>query len=81
MRVGVEGGVSWRGTTPSTLLEESDAYFRVPPGNALRTYDIAPDGRRFVMIKTGGAEAGVVPPTIIVVQHFDEMLKRLVPTK
>jgi hypothetical protein len=33
------------------------------------------------MIKALGSDAGAAPPTIIVVQHWDEELKRLVPTK
>jgi hypothetical protein len=32
------------------------------------------------MIKAPGADAGVAPPAIIVVQHWDEELKRLVAT-
>ena len=35
---------------------------------------------RFLMIKAPGADAGVAPPAIIVVQHWDEELKRLVAT-
>jgi hypothetical protein len=33
------------------------------------------------MLKAAGGEAASVPPQIVVVQHFDEELKRLVPTK
>jgi hypothetical protein len=33
------------------------------------------------MIKALSADPTTVPPNIIVVQHFDEELKRLVPTK
>jgi hypothetical protein len=40
------------------------------------------DGKRFLMIKEGvGAGQTAAAPKIIVVQHFDEELKRLVPTK
>jgi hypothetical protein len=45
-----------------------------------RAYDVSPDGRRFLMIKAPGTEAGAAPPALIVVQHWDEELKRLVPT-
>jgi hypothetical protein len=41
---------------------------------------VSPDGQRFLMIKAPGADAGVPPPAIIVVQHWDEELKRLVAT-
>jgi hypothetical protein len=70
---------SWAATTPTLLIKEG--YVTVPGGNPGRTYDISPDGQRFLLIKAGGgAEQAAVPITLIVVQHFDEELKRLVPT-
>ncbi|MGH9258028.1 MAG: TolB family protein, partial [Vicinamibacterales bacterium] len=49
-------------------------------GAANREYDVSPDGKRFLMIKEGtGAEDASAPPQLVVVQHFDEELKRLVP--
>jgi hypothetical protein len=50
-------------------------------GNFGRTYDMSRDGKRLLMIKEGGADQSTTPPQLIVVQHFDEELKRLVPTK
>jgi hypothetical protein len=45
-------------------------------------YDMSLDGQRFLMIKEGGGtDQSAAAPQIIVVQHFDEELKRLVPTK
>ncbi len=45
-----------------------------------RTYDIAPDGQRFVMIKESGeASRPAASPEIILVQNWLEELKRLVP--
>jgi len=48
-------------------------------------YDIAPDGRRFLMIKaSGGSESSPTstePRSLVVVQHFDEELKRLLPAR
>jgi hypothetical protein len=44
-------------------------------------YDVSPDGQRFLMIKNAEADAKVSPPQIIVVQNWDQELKRLVPTK
>ena len=49
--------------------------------NSGRHYDIAPDGQRFLMIKERGADGTAAPASIIVVQHWVEELKRLVPTK
>ena len=45
-----------------------------------RTYDVARDGRRFLMIKEV-REPGEVdrPALIVVIQHWFEELKRLVP--
>ena len=79
MRVGVERASSWAATTPTLLVKEG---YVTNPGNPGRTYDIAPDGQRFLMIKEGGnSDLTAAPPQIIVVQHWTEELKRLVPTK
>ena len=80
MRVGVERASSWAATAPTTLVKEG--YVTVPGGNPGRTYDISPDGQRFLMIKEGGgSDQTVEPPQVIVVQHWTEELKRLVPIK
>jgi hypothetical protein len=63
----------------ATLVKEG--HLTVPAGNAGRTYDVAPDGQRFLMIKRGGTESVTPPTSLIVVQHWDQELKRLVPTK
>ena len=52
MRVGVERGPSWAATTPTQLVKEG--YFTIPAVDTGRTYDISPDGQRFLMIKEGG---------------------------
>ena len=80
MRVGVERASSWAATTPTLLVKEG--YFTIPDGTLGRTYDITPDGQRFLMIKeAGGTDQTAAPLQIIVVQHWTEELKRLVPTK
>ena len=78
MRVGVARGPSWAATTPTLLVKEG--YFTIPNWWG-RSYDISPDGQRFLMIKEGAADGAAAPPSIIVVQHWVEELKRLVPTK
>jgi len=78
MRVGVGRAASWAATTPTMLLKEGSVM--TPENNVGRTYDISPDDQRFLMVKAVNA-ANAPPPQLIVVQHFDEMLKRLVPTK
>ena len=78
MRVGVARGPSWAATTPTLLVKEG--YFTIPNWWG-RSYDISADGQRFLMIKEGGADGTAAPASIIVVQHWVEELKRLVPTK
>jgi eukaryotic-like serine/threonine-protein kinase len=81
MRVALEPSASWAATTPTTLVKEG--YF-TNPGDVLsgRTLDISPDGERFLMVKSsGGTDQTALQPRIVVVQRFDEELKRLVPAK
>ncbi len=51
------------------------------PGS--RPYDIAPDGRRFMIIGSGEGDAsgGQATQQIVFVQNWFEELKRLVPVK
>ena len=80
MRVGVERGPSWAATTPTLLVKEG--YVTSQGGNVGRPYDLSSDGQRFLMLKEGGGtDQTAAPPQLIIVQHFDEELKRLVPTK
>jgi serine/threonine-protein kinase len=72
------GGV-WQ-TMPPTRLFEGNRYAVSVAGYPGHSYDVAPDGR-FLMIKEGGADSDTAPPQIVLVQHFDEELKRLVPTR
>jgi eukaryotic-like serine/threonine-protein kinase len=77
-RVPVEAsGQTWNAGTPTKLFDAP--YFSA--GTRGRTYDVSPDGQRFLMIKAPGIDAGVTPAAIIVVQHWGEELKRLVPAK
>ena len=46
-----------------------------------RTYDVSPDGQRFLMIKEGATDEKAPLPTLVVVEHWFEELKRLVPAK
>jgi hypothetical protein len=76
MRVAVASGPTWTVGAPTRVLEG-----RYVMGGRIfsRNYDIAPDGQRFLMIKAPGVDATGATPQIIVIQHFDEELKRLVP--
>ena len=62
--------------TPETLFENADL------GSAWgRNYDVAPDGRRFLLTVNNGAADESPPAQMIFVQNWFEELKRLVPTK
>ena len=79
LRVPVEAsGATWNAGTPMKLLE---GRYYTGARHSGRAYDVSPDGQRFLMIKAPGTDAGAAPPALIVVQHWDEELKRLVPTK
>jgi serine/threonine-protein kinase len=78
-RVPVEAsGATWNAGTPTKLLE---GRYLTDVAAGVRMYDVSPDGHRFLMIKALGTDASAAPPALIVVQHWDEELKRLVPTK
>jgi hypothetical protein len=44
-----------------------------------RSYDMSADGQQFLMIKEGGPDGTAPPTSLVVVQHWVEELKRLVP--
>jgi len=70
-------GATWNAGAPMKLF--SGHYFS--GYTAGRTYDVSADGQQFLMIKAPGTDGGLAPSALIVVQHWDEELKRLVPTK
>ena len=78
LRASVERAASWVVTTPIRVLGEGAVM--ALPGSLGRNYDISPDGQRFLVTKQVTA-SNAPPPQLVVVQHFDEELKRLVPTK
>ena len=76
MRVAVQPGSTWTATAPMQLLEAR--YFGGNLRAALgRTYDISPDGQRFLMIKP--SDPTPVSSSLVIVQNWDQELKRLVP--
>jgi hypothetical protein len=65
-----------------TLQIKEGGYLMSPLYSKGRTYDIAPDGQRLLMIKDGsGADAAAAPRNLVLVLNWVEELKRLVPTK
>jgi hypothetical protein len=57
-----------------------EGYYTVPQWWGL-SYAVSADGQRFLMLKETGVDGTAAPASIIVVQHWVEELKRLVPGK
>jgi hypothetical protein len=74
MAVPVETDPTFTAGTPAMVFEGD--YLLGPGG---RTYDVSPDGERFLMIKPVESPAG--EQKIVVVQNWFEELKRLAPTE
>jgi hypothetical protein len=70
-------GANWTHRTPVKLFERR--YYVGP--NSGRSYDVSLDGQRFLMIKLPEGSEQAASANLIVVQHWTEELKRLVPTK
>jgi hypothetical protein len=56
---------------------EGDYYFGV--AGSPRTYDVSPNGRRFLMIKPVNETS--TPASLVVVQRWIDELRREVPTR
>jgi serine/threonine-protein kinase len=68
---------TWSAGTPAKILE---ARYFSGDGRLGTTYDVSPDGQRFLMIKRADRDPSTPPPQIVVVKNWFEELKRLVPT-
>lgn len=82
MAVPIQGGPAFAAGTPEPLPVKGP-YFLPPAGTFQgRTYDVSPDGRRFLLIKQG-SETGDAPPLtqFVVVRNWFEELERLVRMK
>jgi len=77
----VESGAGFKTGRPVRLVEGDRYYAGLTSGAAPgRTYDVSPDGKRFLMVKDAGtADQSGAPPSIVVVQHWVEELRHLVP--
>ena len=76
MTVPIESGSTWEAGTPVKLFD-----WPIPAFTG-RSYDVSRNGLRFLMMKpVDASDAASAPTSLIVVQHFDEELKRLVPAK
>jgi len=78
LRVPVEAsGATWSAGTPMRIL---DGHYYTGTGTG-RAYDVSADSQRFLMIRGIAGDSAAQLPRLILVQHFDEELKRLVPTR
>jgi eukaryotic-like serine/threonine-protein kinase len=69
------GSSAFSVSTPKVLF--TGQYYAVQAG---RSYDVSPDGRRFLMLKSNTSQA-VAPTQLWVVQNWFQELERLVPLK
>ena len=80
MRVPVQPGATFVAGTPTPLFTRR--YYNglgllERPG----TYDVAPDGQRFLVLKQGdGPDQPAAPATVVVVKNWTAELRRLVPS-
>lgn len=82
MRVAIKPGSTWTASTPAHVVDAT-SYGLGGTGSftPFRTYDMSPDGKRFLMMKNADARpTASTAPRIIVVQNWFEELKRMVPT-
>jgi serine/threonine-protein kinase len=77
MAVPIQPGSTFAAGNPQVVFE---GQYGPPLQRNGRTYDVSPDGQRFLMIKEGAAGETSVPQLVVVLNWFEE-LKRLVPTK
>lgn len=75
--VRIEAGASWRTSTPEKIFQ---GLYYFPPSGTGRSFDITPDGKRFLLIKELGADTLAAAPRLLLVQNWVEELKQLVPT-
>jgi serine/threonine-protein kinase len=68
-------GSVWSASSPSKIVE---GPYMTGGSVSGRTYDVSPDGRRFLMVKRPANRAS---PQIVIVQNWFEELRRLVPSK
>jgi hypothetical protein len=72
MVVQVESGPVWRSSPPAQALP---ARYYDGTGLMGRTFDISPNGHRFLMITERGRDQTGTSPQIVVVQNWTEELK------
>jgi serine/threonine-protein kinase len=78
MTVPVEATAAvWSNGAPGKLFDSQSPV----TSPMFRSFDVSPDGRRFLLIRAARTEQMDASTNVIVVQHLDEEVKRLVPPK
>jgi serine/threonine-protein kinase len=83
MTVRVEPAATWTASSPTKLFAGRFLYNASAGARGQgRTFDVAQDGRRFLMVKDGsdGLSSDVPRARFVVVENWFEELKRLVPS-
>ena len=80
MSLAVPSGSSWGATTPKLLVK--DGYYTIAL-DPIRTYDVSPDGQRFLLIKQdrSAPQTAAASDSVVVVLTWAEELERLAPLK
>jgi hypothetical protein len=56
---------------------DNAGYAGAGAGLSGRTYDVSPDGQRFLLVKEDGLKSDADPPSVVVVLNWFGELKRL----
>ena len=79
MSVSVAPGTTWKAGSPVPVI---DSEILRGVSISLRTYDVSPDGRRFLVIKDApDPDSSATSAEIVVAQNWVEELKRLEPVR
>jgi serine/threonine-protein kinase len=78
MSVNVSAGATWASSAPTKVLDLRDRYGAAAYHSG-RTYDVSPDGRRFLMIKRGAGDrvSGASASMVVVLDWFEELKRRV----
>jgi eukaryotic-like serine/threonine-protein kinase len=77
MAATISAGAGFSASAPHMLFE--GRYYAVVGGTPGRTYDVSPDGKRFLMIKDLGSETTSTDAPLVVVLNFFDDLRRIAP--
>jgi serine/threonine-protein kinase len=74
----VESAPNFKFQTPEAVFDRGKYQLSTP---APLRYDVSADGQRFLVLRAAEGDAGAESAQVVVVEHWDEELKRLVSTR